>query len=216
LILFALLIVVYGDPLPPEPSQYTLQLFLTPFAPRGDQLYVDLLKAKKDRIDIPRGSSNYTLINDIELGRSYTIYAGRCEWKPFERSYVPFLYFPFRKFLGTEDCWQWPHTNNTQLCNQWKGCHPFENPPAPFYLQATQSSNVPVYLDFPSLHNTTLYFKNYNIGAPNSDIFNLPSNCTKADHHSQEVAHSMLELILLHSNIGKLTNRPFGKISMVC
>jgi len=190
---FGLLVGSNADPAPPFPKQYSSYFRFTIAGSKPDHVFVDLLDEQRVRIDVT-GSLNFTVIDDIKTSREYIIYPdGNCICNDHLRNpYVPFIYFPFNLFKGVEPCY-----NRSGLCNIWDGCHPYEIPPAPFNLQATQTTNEPIFLNFPSIGNITVFFDDYNTTKPPSYIFSLPKsctvlNCTSTDNNNKNNNHYIL------------------------
>jgi len=142
-----------------------------------DIYYVDLVQTIRTRLDTPNSDKTYlSQIADIDTGYQYNFNEEnkKCFWSNLRFPYVPFLFFPNKQFIGSNTC----AFDSTKKCNKWKGCHPFENPSAPFFLEATMD-NVPTYINFPSISNMTIYFENYTNQIPNPDILKIPDYCTR-------------------------------------
>jgi len=165
--------VLCSTPAIPQPKQYTL-IMTSSFNSVPEKVYVDLIGARADRVDLH--DQRIILINDINMSRSYVIFteAHACTWTSFKRKYVPFLYFPNTLYVGSFHC----YNNNSEMCDIWSGCHPYEQPPAPFRLEAFQGT--PLFLNLPSIGtNSTFYFHDYHEGPSPKNTFDIPQNCSQ-------------------------------------
>lgn len=138
--------------------------------------FVDL-KLGKDRTDFleTNESISLTIIHDYNLNRSYIITKDSCFWNKLVTTRIPFLYFPFFRYIGLVNC----PNSQSQMCFFFQGCHPYEVPPAPFDLYTNQTNNHPLHLVFPSLppFPNTFEFYNFYVGPLPNSTFNIPSNC---------------------------------------
>jgi len=142
-------------------------------------------------IDLPQANPIINIV-DYSLNRSYTILNTFCYWNSIKNSQnPPYMYFPLSSFLGQQKC-RSANGSNDGLCNEWHGCHPYDKPPAPYVLQASISSNIPVFLNFPSMFNLTIYLEDFETTAPPSIVFQIPANCTNMDLDSDYISFQQL------------------------
>eukprot|EP01130_Rhizamoeba_saxonica_P014336 TRINITY_DN6257_c0_g1_i1.p1 TRINITY_DN6257_c0_g1~~TRINITY_DN6257_c0_g1_i1.p1 ORF type:complete len:216 (-),score=32.27 TRINITY_DN6257_c0_g1_i1:20-667(-) len=164
---------------PPVPELYSTLMYFDKLDSFPNRYFVDLMHQKKTRMDVPIANGGHrTTLSDITNSVKY-IWTNpqNCYKTSLRNPYVPFFYFPNQKYVGKTTC---QIVNTNQECNVWKGCHPYEIPPAPFVLEAVDGSNVPSLIEFPSINNQTIYFGEFKDEIPSESLFAVPTFCKDA------------------------------------